>query len=144
VSRIFKAKYYKGGSFLEVKKGSRPSLVWRSIHVARELLMEGLCWRVGNGKSIKIWRDKWIPRPTSYTIQSPGVLLLLEARVEELIDEQTRSWNIPLIRSLFHEDEVDIIRNIPLSRYGQPDRMNSKHADVNFFVLFKYYFNNIL
>jgi hypothetical protein len=50
VGRIFRAKYYHGGSFLEAKMGSRPSFAWRSVLVAWELLKEGLQWRVSDGK----------------------------------------------------------------------------------------------
>ena len=37
----------------------------------RKLLQEGMSWRVGDGKSIKIWHDRWLPSPTTYAIQSP-------------------------------------------------------------------------
>jgi hypothetical protein len=121
VARIFKAKYYHGGSFLEAKTGSRPSFAWHSILAARELLKEGLQWRVGDGKTIKIWGDKWIPRPMTYAIQSHSSLVLIDARVVELIDPRTRSWNLSLIKATLSEQEAVLIRNLPLSRYGRPD-----------------------
>jgi hypothetical protein len=86
VGRIFRAKYYHGVTFLEAKLGSRPSLAWRSILTARELLKDGLQWRVGDGKKIKIWLDKWIPQPMTYAIQFVPSQLPSGARVEELID----------------------------------------------------------
>jgi hypothetical protein len=61
VARVFKEKYYPNGAFLEALMGRAPSLVWRSIFKARDLLEGGLRWRVGNGKSIKIWGDRWFP-----------------------------------------------------------------------------------
>jgi hypothetical protein len=63
---IIKAKYYPRGSLLEAKLGSRPSYAWRSIMALRDLLQEQMFWRVGNGKRVHIWGDKWIPMPTSY------------------------------------------------------------------------------
>lgn len=39
-----------------------------------------------NGKKAKIWKDKWIHRPMSNSIQSPINLLADDAFVAELID----------------------------------------------------------
>jgi hypothetical protein len=140
VGRIFKAKYYHGGSFLEAKTGSRPSFAWRSILAARELLKEGLQWRVGDGKSIKIWGDKWIPRPTTYAIQSFSSLMLRDARVAELIDQRTRSWKVALIKDNFSEQEVGLICNIPISRYGGPDRVIWRPSSTGSFTVRSAYY----
>jgi hypothetical protein len=61
VGRILKKKKkknYSNGTFLNVGLGSKPSYLWRSVWNARKLLQEGLIWRVGDGKSIKVWEDK--------------------------------------------------------------------------------------
>jgi hypothetical protein len=47
--KILKAKYFPQFSFLEAQLGFKPSYAWRSIFNARELLVEGLQWRVGDG-----------------------------------------------------------------------------------------------
>jgi hypothetical protein len=57
-------------------------------------------------ESIKIWGDKWIMTPTSYTIQSPIRILDSDARVRQLIDEDSRWWNTPLIQEIFNPDEA--------------------------------------
>jgi hypothetical protein len=38
------------------------SFTWKSILHGRDLLKEGLVWRIGNGQKIKVWEDNWIPR----------------------------------------------------------------------------------
>jgi hypothetical protein len=65
VSQVLKAKYFPHGYFLYFDLGNRPLYVWRSLLSAKELLQEGLVWRIGDGKSIKIWHDRWIPMPIS-------------------------------------------------------------------------------
>jgi ribonuclease HI len=140
VGRIFKAKYFHGGSFLQAKTGSRPSFAWRSILGARELLKEGLQWRVGDGKSINIWGDKWIPRPTTYAIQSLSSLLQRDAKVAELIDPQTKSWNVALIKENFNEQETGLICNLPLSRYGGPDRITWRPSSTGVFTVRSAYY----
>jgi hypothetical protein len=119
VATILKAKYYP--HFLEAKEGSRPSLAWRSILAANDLLKEGLIWRIGDGKSVAIWGDRWLPKPTSYKVQSPCRLLNIEDRVSSLIDASIASWNTVLVREIFDPDEADLICNMALSKYGQSD-----------------------
>ena len=43
---------------------------WQSVMSAREVVKGGILKRVGAGKSIRIWKDQWIPnnpsgRPTT-------------------------------------------------------------------------------
>jgi hypothetical protein len=37
---------------------------------AKGLLEEGLYWCLGDGKQVHIWKDKWMPRPSTYKVQS--------------------------------------------------------------------------
>jgi hypothetical protein len=67
---MLKVKYYPSGSILDAKLGYRP-YAWRSIWTARDLFKEGHTWRVGDGEKVKIWKDRWIPKPTSYLVQLP-------------------------------------------------------------------------
>jgi hypothetical protein len=75
VARIIKEKYHPNGTFMVASLSRKPSYVWRSIWNAKSLLAEGMMWRVGNGRSIKIWGDKWLPSLMTYAIQSPVHLL---------------------------------------------------------------------
>lgn len=83
------------GNFLDTPMGKQPSYVWRSLWNARYLLKAGMRWRVGDGRHIKIWGDKWILVPTTYEIQSRIRVLDREAKVCDLIDNETQWWNIP-------------------------------------------------
>ena len=46
--RVHKARYFPNCSFMEAKIGHNPSFVWRSLVAARDVIMEGSRWRVGN------------------------------------------------------------------------------------------------
>lgn len=70
--------------------------------------MEGCRWRVGNGKSVKIWKDSWLP----------GLRLLqptLGGRNGPVVDEETivdsdattKTWNAWLVRALFNSSTVE-------------------------------------
>ena len=110
-----KGKYYVNCSVLEAKMGNNPSYAWRSILGSCDLLKEGLCWRIRNGKNAKIWGDKWVPLPTTFAIQSPHWVLDHEAKVAELMDRVLHGWNRGLLKNLFFLDEVKAILSIPIS-----------------------------
>jgi hypothetical protein len=97
--KILKAKYFPQTSFLEAKLGSKPSYVWMSIFNARGLLVEGLQWRVGDGRLIKILGEKWLPTPSSYSVQSTPRSLTVNCLVADLIDHELRKWNEELIQT---------------------------------------------
>lgn len=61
MARIFEARYFPQGNFLEATVGYRPSATWSSIIKARALLINGLRIRIGNGHSRSIWDSPWIP-----------------------------------------------------------------------------------
>ena len=71
VAQIYRAKYYPHGDVLKVGLGSSPSFTWRSIMQGLEVVRRGTRWRVGNGRLIHIWDDKWLPNPTTYMVVSP-------------------------------------------------------------------------
>ncbi|KAL0443841.1 UNVERIFIED_CONTAM: putative mitochondrial protein [Sesamum latifolium] len=50
LSQILKAKYFHESSFLEASMGSRPSLTWRSLMEARDLLQQGCRRRIGSNE----------------------------------------------------------------------------------------------
>jgi hypothetical protein len=105
VAQILKEKYFPNDSFMDAHLGRKPSYAWRSIWNAKSLLREGLVWRVGDGKSIHIWGDKWLPTQVTHEIQSPIHILDGEAKVCDLIDENTGWWNIPMVESIFNAAE---------------------------------------
>jgi hypothetical protein len=123
VSQIIKAKYYPRGSILEAQLGNKPSFAWRSIWGSGDLLKDGLVWRIGNGSTVKIWSDKWVPIPNTYSIQSPPQVHIIEpnATVSELIDRDTQWWNMERLEQIFNAEEIKPILFIPLSCTNQPD-----------------------
>lgn len=52
VGKVLKAKYFKDKNFVEAYLDGAPSYTWRSIWGVKALLVEGLKWRVGDGRSI--------------------------------------------------------------------------------------------
>jgi hypothetical protein len=60
VAKLYKARYFLNSSFFESKIGHNPSNAWRGIWKARDILMNGCRWRIGNGANIKVMYDPWL------------------------------------------------------------------------------------
>lgn len=58
--KVFKVKYFPTRDFVEASMGNNPSFAWTSIMAAQGVVRKGLRWQVGNGRSIRIWKDKWL------------------------------------------------------------------------------------
>jgi hypothetical protein len=120
---------------LEVPIGARVSFVWHSICNARELLSQGLLWRVGDGYSIKIWGDRWLPTPITHSVQSHTNLLGQNALVSELIDQDQGCWKRDLLNEVFLSEEVRVIANVPLSPCLPQDRQIWKATKNGIFTV---------
>jgi hypothetical protein len=120
-ARIMKAKYYPSCSIFEAQLSNKSSYAWRSILKARELVKEGLIWRIGNGESVPIWGAKWLPIKSTHCVQSPVSILTGTAVVKDLIDQDSRWWNQQLLEDIFKPEEVRAIQSIPISSTNQKD-----------------------
>ena len=90
VARIYKAKYFPHGDVLNSQLGSNPSYAWRSIFNGLEVIKRGTRWRVGNGKVIHIWEDKWLPTPSTFKVISPPRIFSDFPMVSTFIDSESR------------------------------------------------------
>ncbi|CAL1372065.1 unnamed protein product [Linum trigynum] len=88
IARILRAKYHRNTSVLDARVGHRPSFIWRSIISSQDFLNDGLRWRIGNGSSLKIWGDKWLPNEGDNYITSRPMGLPVDSTVRELISQE--------------------------------------------------------
>lgn len=130
IVQTLRYKYFSKNSILEAILGTRLSFLWRNLVDYFLLIRDGMCWRVGNEQSIKIWDDKWLLIPSSYSVQSTVNTLHNEDRVCKLIDETTRGWNMTLVHQIFHPEEANIISSIYHSQLGAIDRIIWLHSKL--------------
>jgi hypothetical protein len=112
-ARILRAKYYPDGDILKAGPKAGSSFTWQSIVAGIETFKRGCIWRVGNGDSIQIWKDPWIPSSPDWKIVSPRGACIL-TKVAELIDPISGRWDEEIIQSNFHPIDVQRILQIPL------------------------------
>ena len=86
VFRCFKDKYFPRGNFLEAIDVPNSSFVWESLLAAQHILKKCCCWRVGDGCSIWVMHDKWIPNHPTNQVLHPPLEAEEDWRVSELID----------------------------------------------------------
>jgi hypothetical protein len=61
-ARVLKERYCKDGDLLTARCLKRASYTWKGIVHGCDLLTVGLVWRIGDGHSISVSGDNWIPR----------------------------------------------------------------------------------
>ena len=84
--RVFKAKFFPNCSVMEATTPSSAFYAWKSIIRGREVIRRGAIWRIGDGKSVDIWGDRWLPLKHLPKILSPRNMGC-EAKVCSLIDQ---------------------------------------------------------
>ena len=99
------------------------SYAWKSIISARDVIREGMVWRIGNGQSVRIREDKWLPVQSNRAIISSLPSIAPETKVSSLINLELRGWNSSLLDQLFLPHEATIICGMPLSIRLPPDKI---------------------
>ena len=106
VAQIYKAKYFPTTNFLEATLGSNPSFTWRSVWMAKSILVRGCRWRVGKGNEINMWNSPWLRNLPSNMLQTsppPGTENL---KVCNIITEN-RTWNMELMRMMLCYSDIE-------------------------------------
>ncbi|KAH1064639.1 hypothetical protein J1N35_029626 [Gossypium stocksii] len=126
LAKTFKACYFPFTDILSARVGSYPSFTWRSICNARELIADGLVWRIGTGESINIWNDAWLPGREQNRVSAQHIMPNWTT-VNQLIELETSTWKRELVYNLFDDDTVARILSIPISDGGGEDLRVWKH-----------------
>jgi hypothetical protein len=63
---------------------------------------------------VSIWNDKWAPILAGGYIQSPVSILSQNAKVSELLDDDTNWWNVSLVKEVFTVEETEAICSVPV------------------------------
>ena len=104
---MFKARYFPNCDFVHASMGRNPSYVWRSILAAQEVVEKGFRWQVGNGCRIGIWRDKWLPTPSTHKVVSFPSVLPLDATVDVLIGAEAGVGANTIIMEIIHKEKLN-------------------------------------
>lgn len=129
-ARLLKGKYFHDCGFMEARNKRNASHTWWAILHGREALKKGLIKRVGDGNTIKIWEDPWVPESHDKRtlVKLPTTTVTL---VEELVDQDNGGWDMQKLEANFVEPDVSMIARIPMGRAEEdfwswfPDRFGN-------------------
>jgi hypothetical protein len=124
-ARVLHANYYPQGNLLDTVFSGNPSPTWSAIVYGLDLLKEGMIWRIGNGRSVRIWRDNWLPRLEELKVVSDKGRSRL-VRVSSFIDDQGH-WDEGLIHRTFLPIDTKVILKIKLSERRPEDFLAWQH-----------------
>ena len=78
-------------------------------------------FRVGNGKSIKIWQHHWLPIKHPPLVTSPIIESMENATMDCLIDENIGKWDAEMLEGILIPAEAELAKKIPLPRSQTED-----------------------
>ena len=89
---------------------------------AQPFVKYDLQWKVGNGEKIRIWGDRWLPKPSTFMVSSPRLFMPEDMKVGELLNKEEASWQVDVVDALFLLHEAEVIKVIPISSHLPEDK----------------------
>ncbi|KAH7528311.1 hypothetical protein FEM48_Zijuj05G0059300 [Ziziphus jujuba var. spinosa] len=122
--KILKAKYCLLDSFLHCKTSKNCSYTWKGIMATREIIKQKACFMVGNGHSVDVWKDPWVPKLPGF-IPSPRSRGIddIPLMVDNLTSQDGLSWNADVVKEIFDEESAKDILDIHWTRLYFEDRL---------------------
>ena len=122
LQKVFKENFFPNCFIMECETLNTGSYAWKSIIKAKHVIDLERVWRVGNGESIQIRGDRWLPQVSNARVLSLVTGLALDARVCDIIDQGSLTLRAGLIDQMFLPHEAKLIKGIPLSLQGVSDK----------------------
>ncbi|KAF7812836.1 reverse transcriptase [Senna tora] len=120
--RVIKGIYFPNCTFLEALKGARVSWAWSSLLEGRNLLLKGLIWRVGDGRSIDFWKDPWVSNLVNFKLAVRDSVSVFEnAKVADFI--VGGRWDCVKLAIVVSFEELNEIKKVPIFVYGSRNKI---------------------
>lgn len=97
MSKGLRAKYFHDGNFWSNFALPTTSYAWKSIVQSCGVLELESRWNIGNGETVHVWKDKLIPRPSTFKIYTSMPLMLLYLQVKDLLLANGIRWDVVLL-----------------------------------------------
>jgi hypothetical protein len=123
VARVYKARYFSQTSLLESNLGSNSSFAWRIIWRARQVLLNGCRWKIGDGMRIKVMHEPWLRARHGCCVNGPQNQEVYNLVVQNLLLPNTKRWDVEKINSLFSSTAALDILAVPLLEFVREDKL---------------------
>lgn len=142
MAKLFKALYHPNNPIIEIAPSNHCSPYWKAILWGRDLIKQGIGWRVGNGSHISLRNDNWLPGSSNFKLYGTFYLPEHLIKVEDIINKHTLSWDEKLLDDFCRLIDKERILNTLLPLIPRMDKhvwMPAK--DGNFSVKRAYWFS---
>lgn len=119
-----RSKYKVTESWLKEAPRKYASNTWRAVERMKSLIVKGACFLVGDGLSIDIWKEPWVPwlleftpKPTAHSNNTQPMI------VAELIDPICRCQNETKLNELFDATSISTIKRISIPTTLMKDKL---------------------
>ncbi|XP_057808441.1 uncharacterized protein LOC131022916 [Salvia miltiorrhiza] len=106
LARSLKARYFPRADILLASKAHNPSFVWKSLLVGRDLLVEGIAWRMGDGSRIRIGLDAWLPDGFGKFQTARVHDRWANYRVADLLLDNQPSWDMSKLANILPGEDL--------------------------------------
>lgn len=114
VSRVLCGKYFPNSSVFDGVARGNSSFSWNGFLWGMELLKRGLRKNLGNGQSIRMFRDPWLPRPITFKLITTPNVDIVNAVVAEFLTP-TFQWDMVKLNQCLVQEDVEVIKGISIS-----------------------------
>ena len=97
---------------------ARRSHFWTALSLGAELLLKGMRWVVGDGWTIQIWQDHWLPNG-SLRSYIKGPLLPQEEDCQLNSIWSTQTWDFEALNLPLSPQLQDLLQGIPVARFAR-------------------------
>ncbi|XP_026399686.1 uncharacterized protein LOC113295570 [Papaver somniferum] len=112
ISKFLKDKYFINQNLLEIDKASdSTSWIWKGIVNSLYFLRSNIVFKINDGASTRIRDSVWLPGTSSPPV-SHNLNFKDYTYINELIDNNSGTWNLDLLNSLFLPEDVIMIRTV--------------------------------
>ena len=122
LSQTLLGKYCHSTPFLSSETPKSASHGWRGVMAGKEVLLKGLGWVVGTGTNIKVWSDPWLSTQKPLIPIGPPTVENQHLVVADLLDANTKEWNLDAVRLHLPQYE-DMIKCLIPSEFLMDDEI---------------------
>ncbi|GAA0148917.1 hypothetical protein LIER_08228 [Lithospermum erythrorhizon] len=71
LAKVYKAIYFSDGDYWTSTLGPKPSFTWRSLLSVRDIMKRAIRWKIGDGRTIRIWENNWLEHTCEEILKIP-------------------------------------------------------------------------
>ena len=122
--KALRSKYKVDADWLGKDPCKNASPLWKAIEKLREVVLKGAYFIVGDGASIDMWKDSWVPWLDGFT-PTPCDLNIPKSpmKVSNLIDLVNRKWKFDVLKNLVDPCSLSAILQVIVLARAQQDRL---------------------